>query len=64
MIKYCCRHCKKHNKECTGCYNAAGGEEHFKWAVENVCKIEAGVCREPFPFNKVPMSECWEELDE
>lgn len=59
MIKYCCWYCKKHG-DCIGCYNAAGGEEHFRWAVANVCKIEDGVCREDFPFNKIPISECWE----
>ena len=59
MIKYCCWYCKKHGDDCAGCYNAAGGEEYFSWAVVNVCIIEGGECKVDFPFSKIPMSECW-----
>ena len=64
MIKYCCWYCKKHNEECAGCYNAAGGEVHFEWAVANVCQIKDNTCTEVFPFNKMPMTACWEVKDE
>ena len=65
MIEYCCGYCRKLNTdECKGgCYNALGGEEHLKWAIANICKINDGSCVEEFPFSKKKLSECWEKND-
>jgi hypothetical protein len=72
IIRYCCYYCRKLNtKECPkgACYNALGGEEHFKFCLDSgICTVKDGACAESFSTKdrkRIPVVEankdCWEE---